>query len=1098
MKRAFSLFVFCWMVLWCAGQHNDYAFRYPAGKNGLSKVGIYVEYDESKDEIPRLNPGPGKLMMGYIDQTGKEIIPVIYDDVSDFSEGKVIVTLNHRQGFIDSKGKTVTELKYDECGDFSEGMAVVGVRNSSDEISYGYIDSEGNEVVSFMFQDAKPFSSGNALVAFGTEESRAYGFINKSGERIVEHPYSFARSFSDGMAVVRGPNDKYGYINASGNEIISPRYDFPTDFSEGLAAVKMDGYYGFIDKTGKEVIPLRYDYASSFSEGLAAVELDGKTGFIDKTGKPVIPFKYNRADDFKLGVSWVRNDLDQWVLINKSGTRLTANGYDQVIKFTKDGMSIVSLNGKLGLISKSGQETVPPLCEYIYGFDNGYGTVTREGKTGLLDKTGKVLIPVIYDQIEINAPEKLSQADPLIKVAVGGLIFDDLLSSEAGKSGYVNKAGKVVVPVIYDFIDDFAWGMAKVEVDHSYGFVNREGILIIPVQYEYISHFQAGVAIAVKEGRYGLISKTGDEIVPFVYDDLSFSEGMIICSKDQKSGCLDSKGNQVIPMLYESISEFRQGKALFSTNGRYGLMDKTGKMILPPKYDILREFTGGVAGFVLNGNVGYVDESGKEVLVEDLPDDPASLERLSRAARDGNTDLQVHLGILYMYEEYGMNDPEQAVGWLKMAAEQNHPEGQYRLGDCYEKGIGVEQNPELAREWYLKAADNSYAWACNKLCYYSLLGQGGSLLSSTDALEWVDRAIALEPETPEFYDTKGEVLWKMGRKEEALEILKKLVELYPGCLEQDTDFILQLKKEGYLELTSVQTNDATSVGTATAVCGGSAKSNFNSVIDERGICWNTTGNPTVADDKIAVGAGEGIFESKLSGLFSNTKYYYRAYTVCNGAVQYGNQLDFTTGIEDGTFIDSRDGKTYSWVKIGTQVWMADNLNVARFRNGDVIPEAKSDDEWKRKTSNKKPAWCYYNNDPANGERYGRLYNWYAVTDPRGLAPEGWHIPDDAEWTVLAGFLGGEEVAGDKLKSSGGWKDLGNERNQSGFNGLPAGFRQYSGAFYYIDNEGNWWTSTDESPGFVRICTLKEEISSLHRAAAYMDIGLSVRCLRDKP
>jgi len=501
---------------------------------------------------------------------------------------------------------------------------------------------------------------------------------------------------------------------------------------------------------------------------------------------------------------------------------------------------------------------------------------------------------------------------------------------------------------------------------------------------------------------------------------------------------------------------------------------------------------------VLNGNLGFVDESGKEVLFEDLPKDPAAIEWLSQAAGAGNTDIQVYLGILYMYEEYGMKSPEKAAVWLKMAADQNHAEAQYRLGDCYDKGIGVEQNPELAREWYLKAADNSYAWACNKLCYYSFLGRGGSPLNYPDALEWVDRAIALEPETPEFYDTKGEVLWKMGKKEEALEILNKLVELYPKWLEQETDFINELRNEGYLELTSIQTNSATSIGTTTAVCGGNVKSKFNSVIDERGICWNTSGNPTLADDKIAVGAGEGIFESILRGLFSNTKYYYRAYTVCNEAVQYGNQLDFTTGIEIGNFVDSRDDKTYSWVKIGTQVWMADNLNVARFRNGDLIPEAKSEDEWKRKAGNQKPAWCYYNNDPANGERYGRLYNWYAVTDPRGLAPEGWHIPDDAEWLLLTGFLGGENLAGDKLKSSGGWIDRGNERNQSGFNGLAAGYRHYSGKFGDIENDADWWTSTDYSPTNARRYHLSNEFDSSHRGEGSKELGLSVRCIKDKP
>ena len=108
--------------------------------------------------------------------------------------------------------------------------------------------------------------------------------------------------------------------------------------------------------------------------------------------------------------------------------------------------------------------------------------------------------------------------------------------------------------------------------------------------------------------------------------------------------------------------------------------------------------------------------------------------------------------------------------------------------------------------------------------------------------------------------------------------------------------------------------------------------------------------------------------------------------------------------------------SHNEVTIGSQVWMTENLNVDKFRNGDPIPEAKTYEEWKKAGENKQPAWCNYKNDPANGEKYGKLYNWFAVNDPRGLAPKGCHIPSDKEWTVLTDFLGGNKVAGTKMKS----------------------------------------------------------------------------------
>ena len=114
--------------------------------------------------------------------------------------------------------------------------------------------------------------------------------------------------------------------------------------------------------------------------------------------------------------------------------------------------------------------------------------------------------------------------------------------------------------------------------------------------------------------------------------------------------------------------------------------------------------------------------------------------------------------------------------------------------------------------------------------------------------------------------------------------------------------------------------------------------------------------------------------------------------------------------------------TAQTVTIGKQVWMTVNLNVDKFRNGDPIPEVKSEEEWQMADENGQPAWSYYDNDPANAEKYGKLYNWHAVNDPRGLAPEGWHIPNENELDELINFLGGIDLAGVKMKTSSGWDD----------------------------------------------------------------------------
>ena len=184
------------------------------------------------------------------------------------------------------------------------------------------------------------------------------------------------------------------------------------------------------------------------------------------------------------------------------------------------------------------------------------------------------------------------------------------------------------------------------------------------------------------------------------------------------------------------------------------------------------------------------------------------------------------------------------------------------------------------------------------------------------------------------------------------------------------------------------------------------------------------------------------------------------------------------------------------VRIGTQVWMKKNLNVDKFRNGDLIPHAKSNEEWQAAGRNQMPAWCYYENDPSNGTRYGKLYNWYAVIDSRGLAPHGWHIPSDAEWTQLTDFLGGEAIAGKKMKSSGRWKNNGNGSNESRFSGFPGGFRYGIGTFDAKGYYGNWWSSTESNLGNAWDRNLGYGLDSVGRYNDDKKGGFSVRCLKD--
>ena len=196
-------------------------------------------------------------------------------------------------------------------------------------------------------------------------------------------------------------------------------------------------------------------------------------------------------------------------------------------------------------------------------------------------------------------------------------------------------------------------------------------------------------------------------------------------------------------------------------------------------------------------------------------------------------------------------------------------------------------------------------------------------------------------------------------------------------------------------------------------------------------------------------------------------------------------------IEDSDPVTDIDGNIYKTVKIGEQIWMTENLNVSHFRNGDLVPQAKTIEEWIQAGTDNEPAWCYYNNDPENGEKYGKLYNWYAVNDPRGLAPENWIIPDNKEWEQVIDYLGGNKQAGTGMKSTTGWKSKGNGDNGSKFTALPGGGRVYNGIFSDIGNAAVWWSSPEESAFTAYGISL---ISDIVQGSFKKATGLSVRAV----
>ena len=305
------------------------------------------------------------------------------------------------------------------------------------------------------------------------------------------------------------------------------------------------------------------------------------------------------------------------------------------------------------------------------------------------------------------------------------------------------------------------------------------------------------------------------------------------------------------------------------------------------------------------------------------------------------------------------------------------------------------------------------------------------------------------------------------------------------------------------------TTEISNITATTATSGGNIADNGGFAITSRGVCWSTTNNPTISDSHTTDGNGTGSFTSSITGLSEWTTYYIRSYATNETGTTYGQQLTFTANNP----ITDYDNNSYQTIKIGNQIWMAENLKTTHYANGTEITLVENNTAWEALSYTDK-AYCYYDNSVTNKDTYGGLYTWSASmdgastssTNPSGIqgaCPDGWHLPSDAEWDELINFLTNNGYSGNEgfvLKSSSGWYNDGNGNNSTGFNALPSGVRGQDGSFHSsLEFNTEFWSTTSQfvsSVAYTRF--LSYNISTINRYTVnrYKDRGLSVRCLKN--
>lgn len=299
------------------------------------------------------------------------------------------------------------------------------------------------------------------------------------------------------------------------------------------------------------------------------------------------------------------------------------------------------------------------------------------------------------------------------------------------------------------------------------------------------------------------------------------------------------------------------------------------------------------------------------------------------------------------------------------------------------------------------------------------------------------------------------------------------------------------------DIPTLSTTVITSLSTTTALSGGNITSENGAAVTARGVCWSTSPAPTTAlATKTIDGSGKGTFVSSITGLLSSQTYFLRAYATNSIGTAYGDEIMFTTKISDG------EGNLYNVVKIGSQVWMAENLKVTKYNDNTSIPLVTGYSAW---IISNTPAFCWYNNDEVtNKPLYGALYNWYVLdatsNGGKNACPTGWRVPTDTDWTILVNTLGDELSAGIALKEAGTthWvNSVTGATNSTGFTALPAGIRSTNGGtFEQMGTYTCFWSSTDNGSGnsWYREFTswYNTFVRSYYRSKSD---GCSVRCVR---
>lgn len=442
-------------------------------------------------------------------------------------------------------------------------------------------------------------------------------------------------------------------------------------YNEGYIQIEQDGKIGLIDNTGNIAVPCIYEEIKPFERDVMQGKLNGEWDDIENvlstTIEPELFLDTAKYDDVTpfykdfavVSIGDVEYDMDtKYGVIDKEGNEIISPIYDAVYHnstnrtfFSDDGLIPIGKKNsdgdiKWGMIDVDENIIIPFIYDYIAHFVDGLAVVGNGErdydkhidtmKFGFIDRDGNEVVPLIYDYAQ-------SFSDGFAQVTIGKLdYFEEEKDYEnyidPRKCGFIDTKGNVVVPIIYNYADNFSNGISQVTLGrHSrgiydpddetpkIGFVDTKGDVVIPLIYDWIDFYYTDTIVVKKDDKYGIINTKGEEIIPLIYDNAgNFSDGLAMVEKDNMCGYIDINGNEVIPLIYGNASNLSEGLASVSkekyipgydiTPNTCGLIDTNGNQIIPPTCDSIGSFTDGFAVFTKHGLFGVMNEKGEEVI----------------------------------------------------------------------------------------------------------------------------------------------------------------------------------------------------------------------------------------------------------------------------------------------------------------------------------------------------------------------------------------------------------------------------------------------------------------------------------------------------